>query len=84
MQGLTFCGVGAYDQYRVVEVKIKHLTSAARTMLLHAQGANRFEPEKFASKSGTVHGGRLPPSLPATYDLRRLQSKGISSCLTEP
>jgi hypothetical protein len=41
-QKLTFCGVGAHHQNGVVERKIKDVTLAARTMLLHAI---RFWPE---------------------------------------
>ena len=37
LQSLTFCGVGAHQQNGIAESKIKHLTLAARTMLLHAQ-----------------------------------------------
>ena len=37
LQSLTFCGVGAHQQTGLVELKIKHLTLAVRTMLLHAQ-----------------------------------------------
>ena len=42
MQCLTFCGVGAHHQNGIAEAKIKQLTLASRTMLLHAQ---RLWPE---------------------------------------
>ena len=37
LQSLIFCGVGAHQQNRIAESKIKHLTLAGRTMLLHAR-----------------------------------------------
>ena len=42
LQSLTFCGVGAHQENGIAESNIKHLTLAARTMLLHAQ---RHRPE---------------------------------------
>ena len=42
LQNLSFCGVGAHHQNGISEAKIKQLTLAARTMLLHAQ---RYWPE---------------------------------------
>ena len=41
-QSLNYCGVGAHHQNGIAEAKIKQLTLAARTMLLHAQ---RYWPE---------------------------------------
>ena len=35
-QSLTFCGVGAHHQNGIAEAKIKQLTLASRTMILHA------------------------------------------------
>ena len=37
LQSLTFCGFGAHQQNGIEESRIKHLTLAGRTMLLHAQ-----------------------------------------------
>ena len=42
MQRLTFCGVGAHYQNGIAEAKIKQMTLASRTMILHAQ---RLWPE---------------------------------------
>ena len=42
LQNLTFCGVGARHQNGISEVKIKQLTLATRTLLVHAQ---RYWPE---------------------------------------
>jgi hypothetical protein len=36
-QSLNFCGVGAHHQNGIAEAKMKQLTLASRTMLLHAQ-----------------------------------------------
>ena len=46
-QKITFCGVGAHHQNAVVERKIKELTNAARTVLLHAKANGQRSSKQF-------------------------------------